>query len=90
MKIYMTNLCSDIKWKIYTFLNGNPVDNYKLVIEDLETYWFDYRFYNEITCYYPNCNNICLKKEASEIIIGDRTLGYYCSDNCALQDSYYY
>lgn len=84
----MNNLCSDTRWNIYTFLNGKPIDNFKKVIEDLQRYWYDYYMLNEITCYYPTCNNTCLKKDASEIAIGNKTLGYYCSENCALQDSY--
>ncbi len=84
----MNTLCTDTRWNIYTFVNGTPMDNFKKVIEDLQKYWYDYKFYNEITCYYPTCNNTCLKKDASEITIGNKTLGYYCSENCALQDSY--
>ena len=85
----MSQLPVEVKWHIWTFVNGEPNKNWKKVWDQLKiTLWSKKAIDMEETCH--ACHNVTWSKEMIQVQVWNRTVEkpikiYYCNLDCRIQ-----
>lgn len=84
----MNQLPEEVRWNIWTFVNGEPHKNWKQVWDQLRiTLWSKKALDMEETCH--ACHTIKWSKEMIQVQVWNRTVEkpkkiYYCNHECRI------